>query len=103
MTAPDPTPTNPYRLTLGILALAGLILGPILLIGNQPHESYGLYVEGSAAGRVAGALLLVAGTVFGAAWLTVAALQWKPRTPRPASPESASDSPYDRVAPEPPR
>lgn len=58
-------PINPYRLTLGILALAG--------------------------------------TVCGAAWLTVSALLWKPGTPRPAPSESAPSSRYDRIAPEPPR
>lgn len=86
MTTPAPRPINPYRLTLGVLALAALILGPILVVANQAHETVlGLYEEGSPVGRLAGVLLLIAGTVLGAAWLAVAALQWTPGAPRPAS------------------
>lgn len=46
MTAPAPRPINPYQVTLGILAFVALIVGIVLLLVNQPHETLTGFEEG---------------------------------------------------------
>lgn len=74
-----PTPSNPWLIALGLIAVGGIVFGTIVYFvstGNQSPFSEGLNI-----GALIGAWMAWCGIGATALWLLAGAITWKPWVP----------------------
>ncbi|WP_116042248.1 hypothetical protein [Amycolatopsis palatopharyngis] len=66
--------SNPYAITLVVIAGAATFFGLIMMLGTEPG-----YDGAISPVQLAGSVIFVAGLLSGVAWLAVSAMLWRPK------------------------